>query len=173
MAGFYETLLDNTGAFYVPATKPVFGNAVSALDGTANEKRIAQMRQEVNNAQNRLAMAQSAYNSYKSTPVKSAKMTTMDDYKKKLSALSDEVNSKQTALDSANNALTDYINRQESMAQSNQDAVNWGLAARNAEEQGLQNAMNAYSTVMGNEAVRNAIMNNAIGTIGNFGGGGK
>ena len=46
-----------------------------------------------------------------------------------------------------------------------QDAVAQGLAAKSAEEQGIANAAKMYQQAMQGEAVRNAIMNSAIGTV--------
>lgn len=81
------------------------------------------------------------------------------------------INDAQNNLFDAQNTLNDALNRQASQIASGSNAVQQGLVAKAAEEQGLDSAMRAYQTAMGNEAVRNAIMNGAIGTVGNFGGG--
>jgi hypothetical protein len=88
------------------------------------------------------------------------------------------LNSQKTKVENLQKQLTknqnDFqraITRQQDLNAAGQDAVNWGLAAKAAEENGLRNAMQAYQQGMANAGVRNAIMNAAINTVGNGGGG--
>lgn len=104
-----------------------------------------------------LANGNDAYNKYQ---------TQMNNYNTKLGNLNTALKAAQKTLASKKSALSDYKTKMKSET----DAVNWGLAAKNAENQGIANAAKMYQQAMQGEAVRNAIMNGAIGTVGNFGG---
>lgn len=82
----------------------------------------------------------------------------------------DATTSAQNAVNTAQEKLNNALARQQMQIQAGQDAVNWGQTAMNAEQQGIANAAQMYQQAMQGEAIRNAIMNNAIGTVG-FGGG--
>ena len=197
MAGFYENLMASTNTNqYLPASKPIFGNAATtpAIVDTS-QANIDNLRSQVENYQNQLNAAQQAYDDYNARNYSGKgknNNNTNENLVKLRNAFSNlgnknqsnaytppdysneyakRVNDAQTKLFDAQNSLNDAMNRQASQIASGSNAVQQGLVAKAAEEQGLDSAMRAYQTAMGSEAVRNAIMNGAIGTVGNFGGG--
>lgn len=188
MAGFYETLMayqNNRPNYSLPETRAVFGNAATTPSIIAiSDNNINALRDSVNQAKNNLAEAQQGYNRlasnapqqyvYGYSSYDSYTPRTNDAYTAWQTQLNNQqsaINNAQTALSKKQTELQDAINRQQNQIAAGHDAVNWGLTAKNAEAQGLQNAMQAYQQLMANAGTRNAIMNAAIGTVGNNGGG--
>lgn len=188
MAGLYETLLQNYS--------PVFGNvAVTPASIATTNARIAGLQQNVADAQTALTQARDTYNSlvanssnngnrgkiaFRDLPSLSWGQPGSTDYL--ISRLKEGTNTTPpdtTAVTNAQNALTtaqtrlnSALARQEANRLAGEQAVQWGQTARNAEQQGIARAAQMYQQALQGEAVRNAIMNNAIGTVGNFNFGG-
>lgn len=197
MAGFYETLMSYQQPYSMSRNQAVFGQAATMPGIVAiSNDNINNLRNSVAQAQSELDSTQKAYDNLMSSKPQqynfNPRYDTYDDHfyghnygnpyqkqenpaytswQSQLNNQQSKLSDARTALQNNQTALQDAIARQGAQITAGQDAVNWGLAAKNAEAQGLQNAMQAYQTAMGNEAVRNAIMNGAIGTVGNFGGG--
>ena len=186
MAGFYETLMSYQQPYSMSRNQAVFGQAATMPGIVAiSNDNINNLRNSVAQAQSVLDATQKAYDNLMSSkpqqynfvsrygnryPIQQEKPA-FTSWQSQLNNQQSKLSDAQTALQNNQTALQDAIARQGAQITAGQDAVNWGLAAKNAEAQGLQNVMQAYQTAMGNESVRNAIMNGAIGTVGNFGGG--
>ena len=183
---------------YAPAkTATVFGNAATtpASVDTSNA-RIDYRQQLVTNAEKTLAAEQAAYDAamkqYKNQLAAYNNSSNLRwpfgtniierlGYNKALQGHQNSASTPtapsrtaltnaQTALTKAQNDLAKTIANQGLQKIAGQEAVNQGLAAKAAEEQGIANAAKMYQQAMQGEAARNAIMNGAIGTVGNFGG---
>lgn len=171
-----------------------------AIISTMNDK-ISDLQNSVATNQSDLAAAQAAYNKLAkqkvaqtiSTPVQRTGITgallnggggvwgalgkisstnpAYTKWQEQLSAQSKKVNDLKAQLSKNQTDLQKAISRQADLNAAGRDAVSWGLAAKAAEENGLRNAMQAYQQGMANAGVRNAIMNAAINTVGNGGGG--
>lgn len=183
MAGFYETLLAYQNAspnYAFPETRGVFGQAATTPGIVAiSNDNINNIRNSVNQAQNTFNAAQKNYSGLLSAqPQQYAYGYDRDNgryyqmenpaYKTWQTSLDNEqanMNNARTALQKNQTELQSAIARQGAQIAAGQDAVNWGLAAKAAEQQGLQNAMQAYRQTMANEGARNAIMNAAISTV--------
>ena len=171
----------------------IFGNAVTepAIVATMDNK-INNLQNNIATNQSDLAEAQAAYNKLAKQKVAQyinnyqnyydygwngkPQQTVNPAYttwQNNLQNQQTQINNLKNQLTKNKNALQKAITRQSDLNAAGRDAVNWGLAAKAAEENGLQNAMQAYQQAMANAGVRNAIMNAAIGTVGNNGGGGK
>lgn len=195
MAGFFETLMayPNTSSRSLPETYAVFGDAATTPGiVSVSNNNINALQNMVNQARSNLAAAQQGYNNlaahqpqqyitqnkdwgvWNDSGTKNKNGSVSPEYTNWQTQLGNQqaaINNQQTALAKYQTELQDAINRQQSQIAAGQDAVNWGLAAKNAEQQGLFNAMQAYQQQMANAGARNAIMNAAIGTVGNNGGG--
>ncbi|WP_028130227.1 hypothetical protein [Selenomonas sp. AE3005] len=193
MAGFYETLLAYQNAspnYAFPETRGVFGQAATTPSIVAmSNDNINNIRNSVNNIRNSVNQAQNAFNAAqkKYSELLSAQpqqyaygnerdydrfeqlnLINNPAYKTWKTSLDNEqanMNNARTALQKNQTELQSAIARQGAQIAAGQDAVNWGLAAKAAEQQGLQNAMQAYRQTMANEGARNAIMNAAISTV--------
>ena len=192
MAGLYEMLLEENA--------PIFGNvAVAPANVATSNARIAGLRQNVADAQTALQRAKDTYNNTvannRTYPTllkgnRPAPFNTLE-YKALQAAgvvpkpadigiaTTSNVTPDTTALTTAQNALTNAqtrlnnaLARQELNKLAGEQAVKWGQTARDAEQQGIERAAQMYQQALQGEAVRNAIMNNAIGTVGNFNFGG-
>jgi Tfp pilus assembly protein PilE len=93
-----------------------------------------------------------------------------DTWQNQLNTQQSRINAAQTALQKNQTALQEAINLQKGQIAAGNDAVNWGLIAKNAEAQGLNNAQQAYNGLMAQWANNFA---NTPAAISNFGGGGK
>jgi DNA repair exonuclease SbcCD ATPase subunit len=159
----------------------IFGNATTepAIVSSMSDK-INTLTNNIATGQSDLAAAQAAYNKvakqkvpqyvnggYFFKQVNPAYTTWQNNLKNKQT----QVTNLQNQLTKNQNDLQKAISRQKDLNIAGQDAVNWGLVAKAAEENGLRNAMQAYQQGMANAGVRNAIMNAAINTVGNGGGG--
>lgn len=164
----------------------IFGNVVTSPAIVTNmTDKINNLRENIATGQNDLAAAQAAYNKVAKQKVAQY----VNQYNPTLysyvnatnpayTTWQNNLNNKQTAVTNLQKKLTKNKNdlqralsRQQELNAAGQDAVNWGLTAKAAEENGLRNAMQAYQQGMANAGVRNAIMNAAINTVGNGGGG--
>ena len=176
----------------------IFGNAVTepAIISTMDDK-ISNLQNSVATNQSDLAAAQAAYNKLAKQKVAQTisiptgitgvllngggawgalgKIASTNPaytkWQEQLSAQSKKVNDLKAQLSKNQTDLQKAISRQADLNAAGRDAVSWGLAAKAAEENGLRNAMQAYQQGMANAGVRNAIMNAAINTVGNGGGG--
>lgn len=187
MAGLYETLLQSYS--------PVFGNvAVTPASIATTSARIAGLQQNVADAQSALTQARDTYNSlvanssnngnrgkiaFRDLPLLSWGNPGSADLIRSLRGTTNVAPPDTTAVTNAQNAFTtaqtrlnNALARQEANRLAGEQAVQWGQTARNAEQQGIARAAQMYQQALQGEAVRNAIMNSAIGTVGNFNFGG-
>lgn len=166
MAGFYETLIQSVGSPYAPAFNSVFGNVATSSKFGLSNKDYTQYQKAVDSAQSNLNKAQNQYTSYLSKV--SPKSSNLSDIQANTEKYRNNIANAQSALTKAQGNLANEIGKQSERAGG--DAVTWGLAAKSAEQAGLNNANNMYQNGLMDEVIRNGIMNQAINSIG-FGGG--
>lgn len=190
MAGFFETL------FSYQSPNMIFSDATTtpAIVAISNDN-INSLRNSVNQAKNTLSSAQKSYNSllsskpsqyiypfysdnylmYTMVPknsqsIEQLKNPAYDTWQNQVNTQESKINDAKTALQKKQTALQDAIALQKGQIAAGNDAVNWGLTAKNAEAQGLNNAQQTYNGLMAQWANNFA---NTPAAIGNFSGGGK
>lgn len=195
MAGLYETLLGQPYAGSIFGNVAVTPSGVSSANA-----RIDALKQNVANAQAALDAANNDFNNYKTNlgaasnrqnnmsyyvggfPINNkayreygrGRIKTNTDTNPMGTSLAQSyatrISDAQKVLSENQQKLDNALARQEAIKLAGEQAVGWGQTARAAEEAGIARAAQMYQQAMQGEATRNAIMNNAINTVG-FGGG--